>query len=187
MISLRNTATAYGLVSRCLHWSVALLFIGQIALGWLTQVFSDQPVLQFDLYQLHKSVGFLILALALIRLAWSLFGRSPHAGAVASAVERLLARFAHRVLLLLTVAVPLAGWAIASASPLGVPSYVFDLVVVPNLPLPVSDAAEAFWSHIHAWLAYGAAGLVSIHAAAALFHAFRRGRTSLHGMLPQRR
>ena len=87
----------------------------------------------------------------------------------------------------MTVAVPLAGWAIASSSPLMIPSYVFNLIVVPALLMPTSDAAEAFWSTVHAILAYGIGVLILLHAAAALDHHLRKRDRTLGRMLPHRK
>ncbi len=176
----RNTRETYGLVAIVLHWTIALLFIGQIGLGYLTQATSDQPRLQFDLYQWHKSFGFLILALSLVRAGWSLSCRKPSAVAGTPRWEATAASAMHGVLLALTLVVPVAGWAIASTSPLDIPSLMFNTLLIPDLPLTRSDAAEAFWSGLHAWLAYGAGLLVLAHSAAALHHhILRRDRTLL--------
>lgn len=180
----RNTEQSYGLTAIILHWAIALLILGQILLGYLTQDLSDHPALQFDLYQWHKSVGFLILALALPRIVWSLASRPLEPLSDTPQWQTVASRTMHFVLLTLTLAVPLAGWAIASSSPLRIPSYVFDLVVVPALPLPVSDAAETFWSMVHATLAYGTGLLVLLHAAAALDHHIRKRDPTLRRMLP---
>ena len=47
----RNTRGRYGLAAKTLHWLVALLFICQLPLGYLTQASADDPALQFALYQ----------------------------------------------------------------------------------------------------------------------------------------
>lgn len=180
---LRNSCTSYGTVAIVLHWTVALLMFGQIALGFLTQAAADRPRLQFDLYQWHKSFGFLVLALALSRLAWSLSGPRPLPLAGVPRWEAAAARTVHLLLMTLTVAVPLAGWMIASASPLRIPSFIFDLVVVPDLPLARSDAAEAFWSRTHALLAYGTGLLACVHAGAAIHHHVLRKDPTLLRML----
>ena len=179
---LRNTRTAYGAVAIVLHWTIALLFLGQIVLGYLTQAVADNPRLQFDLYQWHKSFGFLILALALARLGWSLAGTHPLPLDGTPRREAVAARSVHLLLLTLTVAVPLAGWMIASTSPLQIPSFAFDLVVVPDLPFARSDAMEAFWSRVHAFLAYGAGLLALAHAGAAIHHHFIRADATLARM-----
>ena len=180
---LRNTRASYGALARAFHWTVALLFLGQIALGYLTQATADRPRLQFDLYQWHKSFGFLVLALALARLAWSLVSVRPLPVGGVPRWEAAAARAVHLLLLALTVAVPLAGWMIASTSPLRIPSFLFDLVVVPDLPLARSEAMEAFWSRMHAILAYGAGGLALAHAGAAIQHHVMRADATLARML----
>ena len=63
----------------------------------------------------------------------------------------------------------------------------FDLFVMPNLPVAVSDAGEAWWRATHACLAYAAVVLVTIHLLATLRHHFRLGDTVLTRMiLPSR-
>jgi cytochrome b561 len=170
-------------VAIALHWTIALLFFSQIALGYLMQAVADRPRLQFNLFQWHKSFGFLVLTLALMRVAWAFSGTRPLPLAGVPRWEAVMARVAHFLLLALTVAVPLAGWAIASTSPLRIPSFVFDLIVVPDLPLARSDALEAFWSQTHALLAYGAGLLALAHAGAALHHHVARKDATLMRML----
>ena len=181
----RNTPASFGLVAIVFHWTIALLFLAQLALGYLMSRDID-PVLQFNLFQYHKSIGFLVLALAAPRFIWSIFSRKPRALDGEGMASRLAARSAHAALLFLTLAVPLAGWAVASTSPLQIPSYVFDLVVVPGLPMAISDQAEAFWTKVHATLAYLAAVIVVLHVAAALWHHFVRKDPTLRRMIPFR-
>ena len=179
----RNSETSYGLVSIVLHWIVAILFLCQLPLGYLTQASEHRPALQFELYQWHKSVGFLLLAIAVPRLLWAIFNRSPQLPESVSESERSAARLGQIALYASTVLVPLAGWAVVSTSPLDIPSYVFNLVVVPNLPMTPSDAAEAFWSTVHAFLAYAAGFLAAVHMLAALRHHFHFGDEVLLRML----
>lgn len=178
----RNTPASFGLVAIVFHWTIALLFLAQLALGYFLSRDID-PVLQFNLFQYHKSIGFLVLALAAPRFIWSVFSRKPRALDGGGMASRLAARSAHAALLFLTLAVPLAGWAVASTSPLQIPSYVFDLVVVPGLPMAISDQAEAFWTEVHATLAYLAAVIVVLHVAAALWHHFVRKDPTLRRMI----
>ena len=181
--SWRNTPSSFGLVAIAFHWTIAVLFVAQLALGYLMSRDSIDPVLQFNFFQYHKSIGFLVLALAVPRCLWSVFSRKPRAIDGEGPVSRFAARVAHSALLFLTLAVPLAGWAVASTSPLQIPSYVFDLVVVPGLPMTISDQAEALWSDVHATLAYLAAVIVLLHVIAALWHHFIRRDRTLRRML----
>lgn len=168
----RNNGHSYGAVAIVLHWTIAVLFVGQIALGYLTQATSDRPRLQFELYQWHKSFGFLVLALALLRVGWSFAGPKPRPVPNVPPWKEMTSRTVHGLLLVLTILVPLTGWAIASSSPLRIPSFAFNLVVIPDLPLERSDALEALWSQGHALLAYAAGLLALMHAGAALHHHF---------------
>ncbi|MDQ0456318.1 cytochrome b [Rhizobium paknamense] len=174
----------YDWLSIFYHWTIALLFIGQISVGYVMSGTDVDPALQFTLFQWHKSVGFTVLVLAVFRLGWSLVrpNPKPHGGAT---LENLAARSVHVLLMLLTVAIPLAGWAVASTSPLQIPSYIFNLIVIPGLPMTISDQAEAFWKTVHATLSYTAASLVLLHLFAALWHHFVRKDATLQRMLPR--
>jgi cytochrome b561 len=168
---LRNRRDAYGTVAILFHWSLALLFAGQFVLG-IVMVRTESAALQFALFQWHKSFGFSALALALLRLAWTLSNPRPDLPDGLSRLERRMARAVHMLLYLVLLVVPLTGWLVASVSPLDIPSFVFNLVVVPHLPMAKSDAAEWFWSWAHALSAYAGAALAFGHSAAALRHHF---------------
>ena len=55
---------------------MAVLFLGQFGLGWYMQGARDLMA-QYNLYQWHKSFGFLILGLAAIRILWAVTSRRP--------------------------------------------------------------------------------------------------------------
>ncbi len=179
----RNTKTTYGYVTRILHWLIALLIAGQIGLGFLMQTMANSPEAQFSLYQWHKSLGFLILGLAFIRVFWFAANPHPSPSSDVNQFEWRVAKAVHRLLLAMTILVPVTGWAIVSTSPLGIPSYVFDLFVMPNIPLPVSDADETLWSWLHTICVYGSMGLIALHAGAALYHHFFRRDETLRRMI----
>lgn len=180
---LRNTETGYGLVAIVFHWAIAVLFAGQVTLGiFMTGLADDEPG-KFGLYQLHKSFGLLILLLALVRLAWRLINRAPDLPAGMRAFEQRAARLAHVFLYAAIVLVPVTGWAFVSSSPLGIPTFAFYLVVVPHLPVPVSEAAEAVLQRVHTSLALLSAAVAILHVAAALRHHFVLKDTVLRRMI----
>jgi cytochrome b561 len=180
---LRNNEGGFGMITIVLHWTIALLILGLILAGFIMRRTDIDPTLQFSLYQWHKSFGFTVLGLALLRTIWWLVERSPHPVLGLRPLEHVAARATHATLVLLCIVTPLAGWAVASASTLNIPSFFFDLIVIPHFPLAQSEASEAFWALIHAWLAYVVLGLVAIHAAAALYHHFIRRDEVLTRML----
>ncbi|MFD9899243.1 cytochrome b [Mesorhizobium sp. NPDC059025] len=179
---IRNTHTRYGWIAILLHWLIAPLLIGQIVLGLaMVRVASQRTA--FELIQLHKSLGFLLLGLVVLRVGWRLANAAPRLPAGTGRLERRAAPAAHVALYALQLLLPLTGWALVSASVLEIPSMPFDLFVMPNLPVAVSDRGEAWWRAAHAYLAYVAIALVAVHVLAALRHHFRLGDNVLARMI----
>ncbi len=167
---LRNSDNGFGTVTIALHWTIAVLILGLILAGIVMRRIEIDPALQFSLYQWHKSFGFTALGLAAFRMLWWLVETSPAASPTLGPMEHMAARATHLSLIALALLVPLSGWAVVSVSTLAIPSFYFNLIVIPHLPLPTSGASEAFWAFAHATLAYVTLGLVAIHAAAAFYH-----------------
>jgi cytochrome b561 len=168
---LRNTASCYGWGAIVLHWAIAVIFIGQFVLGLVMMRVASQRT-SFELIQLHKSFGFLLLGLVMLRIAWRLGNVTPSLPPETGRLERRAAPLAHFVLYLFQLALPLSGWALVSVSVLAIPSMPFGLFVVPNLSLGMSAGAEGFWLKAHSYLAYAGIALVALHVAASLRHHF---------------
>ena len=182
----RRLADGYDPIAIVLHWLIATLILGLLVLGFVMTRQSIDPALQFALFQWHKSFGMLALLLAALRLIHSLAAVRVKPVEGLGAWERRLAHAMHSLLLTLAVVVPVAGWMIASVSPLEIPTFAFNLVVVPHLPVPKSEASEAWWTTVHAVLAYSTLALVFLHSAAALYHHYARHDDVLTRMLGSR-
>ena len=180
---MRGPVDRYGPVAITLHWLIAALILGLLILGFAMTRPNIDPVVQFDLFQWHKSFGMLALLLAVLRFFYSLVRARILPAAGMSPLEHRAARMVHVLLMALAVAVPFAGWMVASVSPLEIPTFAFNAVVIPHLPATKSDEAEAFWANVHAVLAYLTLGLVLLHSAAALHHHYRRRDDVLLRML----
>lgn len=169
----RNSAKSYGHVSIVFHWIMAGLFFAQFWIG-LTMESEPSAVAKAQMLRLHLSLGFVILALWLVRLAWRLMMPNPVLPAAMGKSERRAARISHAALYLLLGATPLVGWAIVSTaqSPLPMPIPVFGLVAVPLLPLTTSAYATGLWTVLHAFMAYFLLALAAVHALAAIRHQF---------------
>ena len=171
MQSITNTPTRYGWPMIILHWLIGIIFIGQFALGYVMVRTTSQRT-SFELIQLHKSFGFLLLGLIILRIAWRLGNAAPALPASVGTLERNTAPLAHLALYAFQVALPLSGWALVSVSTLEIPTMPFNLFVMPDLPIAESDAAESFWTAAHWYLAYAGIALVALHVLAALRHHF---------------
>jgi len=182
MQSLTNTPTRYGWAMIVLHWLIGIVFIGQFVLGFIMVRTTSQRT-AFELIQLHKSFGFLLLGLIILRIAWRLGNAAPPLPRAVGTLERKTAPLAHFALYAFQIALPLSGWALVSVSTLEIPTMPFDLFVMPNLPLAESDAAESFWLAAHWYLGYAGIALVALHVAAALRHHFMLRDTVLTRMI----
>ena len=186
--SVRDRYTALAIV---FHWTIALLVLGMIASGWwMTGAIRDpaRQAFAYDVYQWHKAFGLMVLVVTLARLAWRIGHPAPPLPAHMNAVERFGAHAVHVALYALTLAVPMLGWAMVSASPLGIPTVPFGLFEVPHLPVVPAGADQGQIEHSfklgHEVLAYSALALVALHVAAALKHQFVDRDGLLGRMIP---
>jgi cytochrome b561 len=161
-MALRNSPGEFGLVSRIFHWGTVLLVVAMLALG--NRISGMEPGLaNLWLYGLHKTLGFLVLALTLARIAWHIASPPPHPiGARTAAFWT--ARAAHWSLYALLIAIPLTGWAGSSAT--GIDVMIADRWTVPPLVEP-SIEGETFWFRLHDILTKLLFGLVTLHMLAA--------------------
>lgn len=183
MVQYRNTAGSYGIVAQAFHWIVALLVILQFPLGLYA---ADLPVSLARLQWLtrHKSLGLLILAIVLLRLAWRVFNRPPALSDLVPRWERAAAHVDHWLIYALLVAVPLTGWLYASAA--GLPAGWFGLFAVPDL-VPKDRAAAAHYHDWHVAAVTLLGALVALHIGGALRHAFVHRDGIVQRMLPWKR
>lgn len=165
-----------------LHWIGAAIILALLVIGWAMIYGGLDAARTFDLYQWHKSLGFVALALTAARLAARFAGSSPPAP-VSPSWERLLAALAQGSLYVLTICAIASGWLVVSTSPLPVPTLFFGLFVIPNIaqPDPSGFAAAALAHKVAAW---GTAFLIALHAAGALKHHLVNRDDVLRRMLP---
>jgi cytochrome b561 len=157
----------YGAVAIAVHWLMAVLIAIQAGMGLAMTRMAIGPE-QFQWYARHKSLGIVLLTLLGFRLAWR--WSHPPPPIPLPDRERRAARAVHIALYVIMAAVPLTGWAMASAS--NAPVSVFGLVTLPDLVAP-DRAARAFFLTAHVSAAVSLAVLVTLHVAAALRHVVR--------------
>lgn len=189
-MQLRNDENRFGLVAVSLHWLIAFLFVGMIALGLTMTALALMHPLKFSAYQLHKSIGVTVFGLVALRLCWRLAGGVPPLPPTLKPWERVAARFTHWGLYAVLTLMPLTGWVVVSASPLGIPTVLYGLVKLPHIGFiaerPDKEAIETAAATVHAVIAWSGVGLLALHAAAALRHHFMLKDDVLRRMLPSR-
>jgi cytochrome b561 len=162
-----SNASRYTLPAIALHWLLALLILGSLAVGtWMTGL--AMSPLRLQLYNWHKWAGVIILTLTALRLLWRLTHRPPAPPAM-PAWQAAAHRATHGLMYALFFAVPLVGWAYSSAA--GYPVVLFGVLPLPDF-VPVDKALAEAVKPWHAWLAWALTALIGLHIAAALKHHF---------------
>ena len=186
---MTRAISSYSGTAIFLHWLIALLLLGNFAGGLLMGDLFDSPdpatrQLGFTIAQLHKSFGLTILVLSLLRLGVRLVAGAPPLPDHMTTVERLLSKLTHWGFYAVMILVPLSGWVMVSASPLGFPTVWFGLFEWPHLPIESSKAVAGAASEAHEIMAFLGAGLFLLHVAGALKHHFLDRDDVLARMLP---
>ena len=180
-MALRNGPDRFGGVAKLLHWTMAILLIGMLALGIYMHELPLSPE-KFELYAWHKSFRITVLLLALVRLGWRAVDRPPAAPASVPAQQAKLAAAAHWALYGCMIALPLTGWAMAAAS--GTPVDYFNTgFLLPNIA-PTGDGLRITFRILHDLIGKLTMALIAIHIGAALKHHFFDKDTTLRRMLP---
>lgn len=157
-------APSFGPVTRALHWIMAAGILATFALGaYVARM--EVGLSNLWLFGLHKTFGISLLVLATIRILWH--GVRPPPGPLPGPPEwqMALARLTHKALYVLMVAVPLSGWAYASATGLDV--LIFNRFILPPIA-PVSELWEARLLLVHKTLTWTLIAVVALHVAGAL-------------------
>lgn len=185
---LFNSPARYGAVAMTLHWLIAAAIIGMLILGKYMHNLEDNDPSKFGLYQLHKSTGITILTLSVLRLVWRLVNVVPPLPTDLPVWQRWAANVSHVLLYVFMIAIPLSGWAMVSASPLGVPTIWYGVFEVPHLPglqgLEEQEDVEETLEETHELLGNLLILLLLAHVAAALKHHFWDRDTVLKRMIP---
>lgn len=159
----------WALGERALHWLSAALIVGMLALGLVMTHAAIDAGEAFDLYQRHKSFGFVVLALTALRLLMRLRRARPPFPPGMRPIEVALAKMTHGLFYALLFGSPLLGWLMVSSAPLQVPTRLFDMIPVPHLTAP-NEAVYNGARLLHRLAAWTLIGLILLHVAAALKH-----------------
>lgn len=179
-----TVSQSYTRTAIALHWIIALLIIGQL-IGGKVMMWLDPGSAKFELFQLHKSFGIMILLLSILRLIWRLLHKPPALPAGMKAYEKIGAKLSHIGFYVLIIGTPIAGWVMVSASELRITTKIFKLVRWPDFPgVPRSESFEDLMKDVHEYMAYAIILLLILHIGAALKHHFVNKDDVLARMAP---
>jgi cytochrome b561 len=190
----------YAPVAMTFHWVIAALILTNFGVAWVMDghlLFWDIPGLsgetKLEVIQWHKSIGITVLVLSVLRLGWRLINPPPAFSAHLAAWERALAHAVHWLFYLFMLAMPLAGWAMVSASRrfkvFGL--HVWGVIDWPRFPgfdgmdPDQLKAAGKLLDHVHMdWIAWMGLALIGLHVAGALKHQLVDKDNELARMVP---
>jgi cytochrome b561 len=179
-----ETILRYNNVAAAIHWITGIAVLTQVYIGFTFHGMERGPA-RGEWFAWHKTLGVLILLLALVRLAWRLTHKPPPFPPELPAWERHAAVWNHRAFYLLLFALPLTGLiAISGGADEGTTRLAFDIPfpLIPGLSEDLGDASGEF----HELLVKITIALLLLHVGAALKHQFidsrRIGRTA--GRMP---
>jgi len=159
-----NTAVA-------LHWITVALVLTQVVLGFAFAEFMEKGPAKSEVFAWHKTLGALILVLALVRLGYRLANPPPPFPPELPHWRRVAAVWNHRAFYFLLIFLPLTGLiAVSGMSPDGTTKLVGG-ITIPIIPGIGRDMGESS-GDLHVILVFTTIALLLLHVAAAISQQF---------------
>lgn len=165
-------AQRYHSLSIVMHWSIVLALLFMFGSG-LYMVNADiSKADQYRLFQLHKAAGVLVLWALILRVAVRVFTHAPALPDKLNQKQVTQAKLGHIVLYIALVIMPLSGWLMVSASPFGLPTFVFvDWIKWPHIPgVARNNVVESVANNVHWITAIFLGSLIVGHVSAVIWH-----------------
>lgn len=155
----------YSAVARWLHWILAVLVILNVIIG-----IAHDPLGKIypGTMEVHKSIGFTVLALTILRLLWRLGHKPPPLPAYMSRWQVGVARLTHWLMYAFMLALPMTGWIFSSAGKY--PLSWFGVFDIHKFALTKHDPIVGLTHQGHVIMGFAMAALVVLHVGAALWH-----------------
>jgi cytochrome b561 len=154
-------------LQRWLHWTMAGLIFAAIGLGVASAFLPVGQQPRKGLLEIHKSLGFTILALLMVRLAWRLWTGEPPYRVPLPRLTHLASRAGHLSLYALMIFMPLTGYIFSAAGGYSLPW--FGLFQWPRL-LPHNMGLADRGELLHDRGAWVIGGVLLLHLAAVGWH-----------------
>jgi cytochrome b561 len=171
----------YPASSKWLHWAVAACVLTTIPVALTMNRISEGP-LQDTLFNLHKSLGPLILLLMTLRLINRLIVGAPEPEPTIARWQKAVSSTVHGLLYVLLFAMSIVGYVANSAY--GTTTPFFGLFEIPMI-IEKNEALSEKLFVFHKYTGWFVGILVVVHIGAALQHHFIHGDNVLRRMLPR--
>ena len=168
-----DTPQKFSPVTVLLHWLVGLTIIGLLGVG----IYMKQTE-TYALYPIHKSIGVLIFAVVLVRVAWRIKNGWPTPAGTYKKIEQILAKIVHYVLLIGSALIPLSGMTMSGMGGHGIKVFGFELVarnvdaLDPGKTVPINGDIAGLAHSAHTVISYIVISALVLHVVGALKHHF---------------
>lgn len=156
----------FGLISIINHWTVAIVFLSVLGLGFYLDFLGSGRALRGPWMGAHQAAGALFFVLALWRIGWRLLQGFPKDVATMPAWQHLSAKLVHWMLLFSIFAMPLSGILLNLYAERAI--NVFGLFTLPAQPENELISRIAYL--VHSTLAYIVAITIFMHVGAVIKH-----------------
>ena len=153
------------------HWITVALVLTQVVIGFTFAEFMEKGPARAEVFAWHKTIGALILVLALARLAYRLRNPPPPFPPELPRWRRIVAVWNHRAFYFLLIVLPLTGLvAVSGMSPTGTTRLIGG-ITIPIIPGIGKEAGETS-GDLHVVLVFTTIALLLLHVAAAIQQQF---------------
>ncbi len=162
--------TKYDVVSRTLHWVIAIGIFTLIGLGISFGYITDSEQLDKLIY-FHKSIALTIFFLMVIRLFWRWkYMYIPEYKPNISNFHKTIGHIAHTLIYLGVFIMILSGWIGSSVLGYPVPFWFVNL----TLPLPINPDFGLFLFDVHTVTVWILGGIIALHILGVVYHAVKK-------------
>ncbi len=180
----------YNSVAIILHWVMAIAFIGMLGSGFAMEYLDMEKSLKFEMMQLHKSTGVVLLIAVLFRFSWRMATKVPALPVAFPKWEKVAAHAGHWLLYLCMFAMPLSGWVMVSSSSYGLPTMVYNLFEWPHIhevfsvfgDLQGNREVRGASGAVHTYVAFAFTAIILGHVGAVVKHRVKDGENLLRRM-----
>jgi len=161
----RNEHWHYDVISRHLHWTLALLIIGMISVGWYMMSIADSPDSRVY-FNLHKSFGIITGLLVLLSVIWRIKHKPAPLPLSIALWQVRLARLVQMLLYVCIMMMPVTGFLGASYGRHGIAFFGWQ---IPTWLTQNTGLSKQLFE-IHGIVVWVLVGLIAVHVLAAFKH-----------------
>ena len=164
----------YNTAAILLHWLTALIVLAMIGMGlWMVTIPPKTPPREL-LFNLHKSLGIVVIMITLVRLGWRWSHPPPPWPPEMEPWNKRAAQIVHGLLYAALLVQASSGYLASEFGAYGIAFFGMDL---PRWGSNSPDIRKFFLT-MHGIGAFSAIVLIVLHSMAAIYHAVRPGRLS---------